>query len=183
MTTTSVKKRVYTPEEVETALSAHVLESGRSKQVVALLKEAGFDIPIATIRTWAYRTKREQYETLKSQLHSHVDSQLGDTFSRLATMSGEIAEEALKQIKEHLDNGQMDPKELSKVLHESMVAAGISTEKAQLLAGKPTERIAVDFGEIKRTLEERHGVKLGFIDGTATEEPDPPQLDQEGSDD
>ena len=50
-------------------------------------------------------------------------------------------------------------KDLTKVLHESGVMGGISTEKLQLLTGQATGRVAHSFPELQRALEAK-GIRL-----------------------
>lgn len=50
-------------------------------------------------------------------------------------------------------------KELAKVLHESAVMGGVSTEKHAMLTGRPTQIVEHDFPEIRAALE-RKGVRL-----------------------
>lgn len=50
-------------------------------------------------------------------------------------------------------------KELAKLLHESAVMGGISTEKLQLLTGQATDRVEHSFPEVQRALEAK-GIRL-----------------------
>jgi hypothetical protein len=50
-------------------------------------------------------------------------------------------------------------KELAKLLHESAVMGGVSTEKLALLTGQATERVEHNFPELQRALEAK-GIRL-----------------------
>lgn len=50
-------------------------------------------------------------------------------------------------------------KELAKLLHESAVMGGISTEKLQLLTGQATDRVEHNFPDLQRALEAK-GIRL-----------------------
>lgn len=55
-------------------------------------------------------------------------------------------------------------KELAKLLHESAVMGGISTEKLALLTGQATDRVEYSFPEIQRALEAK-GIRLAIGQG------------------
>jgi len=55
-------------------------------------------------------------------------------------------------------------KELAKLLHESAVMGGISTEKLQLLTGQATDRVEHSFPELQRALEAK-GIRLNVGQG------------------
>jgi hypothetical protein len=55
-------------------------------------------------------------------------------------------------------------KELGKVLHESAVMGGVSTEKLQLLTGQATDRVEHSFPELQRALEAK-GIRLAVGQG------------------
>ena len=55
-------------------------------------------------------------------------------------------------------------KELGKLLHESAVMGGVSTEKLQLLTGQATDRVEHSFPELQRALEAK-GIRLAVGQG------------------
>jgi hypothetical protein len=55
-------------------------------------------------------------------------------------------------------------KELAKLLHESAVMGGISTEKLALLTGQATDRVEHSFPELQRALEAK-GIRLAIGQG------------------
>ena len=63
-------------------------------------------------------------------------------------------------------------KELGKILHESAVMGGVSTEKLQLLTGQATDRVEHSFPELQRALEAK-GIRLLPGQGAARALPAP----------
>lgn len=57
-------------------------------------------------------------------------------------------------------------KELAKLLHESAVMGGISTEKLQLLTGQATDRVEHNFPELQRALDAK-GIRLVIGQGAS----------------
>lgn len=203
------RKRDYTGEDIDLALTAFALEGGRMRPTEALLLEAGLDIPYSTVRTWAYRTHHERYERINTEVEKQIRGRLADNYHRLAVASTELSEDVLRRINDEFDrrDRELDEvggrladvearlgvlrdeqteeaederkrllkerkelwiardslranlKELAKVLHESAVMGGVSTEKLAMLTGRPTKIVQHDFSEIRAALE-RKGVRL-----------------------
>jgi hypothetical protein len=63
-------------------------------------------------------------------------------------------------------------KELAKLLHESAVMGGISTEKLALLTGQATDRVEHNFPELQRALEAK-GIRLAIGQGAPRALPAP----------
>lgn len=96
-------KRDYSFEEIDLALTAYALEGGREQATERLLLEAGLgDIPFSTIRNWAYRTHKDRYDRIASEVEKQIRTRLADTFHRLATMSAELSEDLLNRINDEL---------------------------------------------------------------------------------
>lgn len=151
------------------AMSVYAFVSGREKAGVQLLAEAEIDVKWSTLRSWVTRY-RDDYAQVKAEVDEHARSILGDSHRRLATMAMENEEEALRQVATLLENGDVTPKELPKLLQAHGIISGIHTEKGELLAGHPTSRVASDIGDIEAALEAA-GVQV--IQGVATEVPAP----------
>lgn len=160
---TVAERRSYSQKEVNLGLAAYAMGTGRAKDVLAILKDSGLDIPIDTLRQWAYRTHKERYEQIKREVDAHVRSQLADAFTGLANSATELQAKALDELHLRVTGAEllaMSTDQLLKVLHQAAVASGINTEKSQMLAGKPTQIVRNDFPEIQRILKERHGVTI-----------------------
>lgn len=166
-------RQQYTREEVLKGLTVLALVAGSKKRAEEMLVQQGLQrINIATLRDWAYVTYRDDYERIKSEIDQHVRAKLADNHLALAFDAGEIEALALEKLRAKLENNELNGKELASVLSSSAVAGGVHTDKAQLLAGKPTQIVQNDFSELQRALLQRHGVRL-TIEGEATEEPAP----------
>jgi hypothetical protein len=71
---------------------------------------------------------------------------------------GEIVEE-IKAAWIRRNAAEVTFKELGKILHESAVMGGVSTEKLQLLTGQATDRVEHSFPELQRALAAK-GIRL-----------------------
>ncbi len=214
------KKRDYSAEEIDLALTAFALEGGRLRPTERLLLAAGLDIPHATVRGWAYRTHHERYERINLEVEKQVRARLADNYHRLSVMSAELSEDILFRINTELERRddaltaarqrvaevesridvlsrdqtdeaedeikrlvnerkalwaqetslQANLKELAKLLHESAVMGGVSTDKLAALTGRPTKIVQHDFSEIRAALEAK-GVRLQVGQGEPSRTP------------
>lgn len=97
------RKRDYSFEEIDLALTAFAFEGGRERATERLLLEAGLGhIPQATVRTWAYQTHPERYARIAGEIEKQVRARLADTALRLAATSAELSEDILRRIREEL---------------------------------------------------------------------------------
>lgn len=159
--------RTYSELERDQALAIFALESGREKVVTKVLAEGGLDIPFTTIRGWAYNSHKERYTRIKSEVEEYARAQLADRARGFAHLGGEVVEEALLQLRDKLEAGEIKAKELPKVVHEAAVAHGIGIDKSELLSGRPTSRVSTD---LPGMLRELHDMGIEFIEGEAEEE-------------
>lgn len=144
--------RQYSRTEKEEALLLYAMESGRAKLVEPLLREAGLEIPIETVKNWANRSERERYQRIKVEAEATIRERLEGRARRLAQLGGEVGEEALLQLKDKLANEKLDARVLAKLVHEAGVGYGIGVDKSEKLAGRPTARISFDLPGLLREL-------------------------------
>lgn len=78
-------------------------------------------------------------------------AKLNGAYKRRATIVEEIKAAWLRR-----DAAEVSFKELAKLLHESAVMGGVSTEKLALLTGQATDRVEHSFTELQRALEAKH---------------------------
>lgn len=86
-------------------------------------------------------------------------ARLNGAYKRRLTIVGEI-----KAAWARREAAEVTFKELAKMLHESAVMGGISTEKLQLLTGQATDRVEHSFPELQRALEAK-GIRLAIGKG------------------
>jgi flagellar motility protein MotE (MotC chaperone) len=144
-----VAKRDYSFEEIDLALTAFAIEGGRESATERLLLEAGLgDIPFSTIRNWAYRTHKDRYERIASEVEKQVRTRLADTFHRLATMSAELSEDLLNRINAELERRDVERATLTQRLADV-------EQRIDVLQSDHTEE-AED--EMKRLVGERKSI-------------------------
>jgi len=195
-------KRDYSSQEIDLALAAFALEGGRRKPTEKLLRSAGIKVPFGTLRSWAYEVHHERYEQVKREVSEQTLTKMADTYHRLAQESTELSEDVLARIRTTLAEsdrdlaqietaiqGCEDPKELTalyklraqtklgiadlaKLLHESGVMGGISTDKHGDLTGRATVRVEHSFPELQRALEAK-GIRLAVGQGAPRALPAP----------
>lgn len=86
---------------------------------------------------------------------------LNGAYKRRATIVEEI-----KAAWQRRAAAEVSFKELAKLLHESAVMGGVSTEKLQLLTGQATDRVEHNFPDLQRALEGK-GIRLVVGQGAA----------------
>jgi hypothetical protein len=143
----------YTEAERRQALVVYASQNGRAETVKPLLAEAGLGhIPIRTLQSWAYRDRRDEYEQIKQEWSAYVRSQAADTYHSIAALASDVSLEALRQTADALARGEVALKDLPKVAREAMLAAGIATDKGELLSGNPTSIVKTGIDDVRRDL-------------------------------
>lgn len=170
--------RKYSVEEIDLGLAAFALEAGIGKQVEKVLEEAGLDIPLATVRNWAYKVHKDRYQRISVEVEEQMRTRLKDQYHRLATISADLSEQLLDRIKAILDDpdSKVELRDLAKLLHEAGWAGGVATDKLQILSGRPTQIVEHDFTQIERALAEK-GVRLTLGQGRPDSPKKVPNLD------
>jgi hypothetical protein len=164
----------YSDSEQRGALALFVLASAKPKPY-ARLQQAHPEVivPYATVKGWAYSTKRDLHQQVKSELSSTVYGAIEDKSLGMADSAIELWARASQELSERLSDEQikaMKVPDLVKVMHEMAVSYDISLGKAMAIGGRPTQITRLDFPDLQRALMERHGIKLS-IEGEAVEEP------------
>jgi len=175
MSTTTVDRAPnweYTTEEVTQALEAMANNNGSASQAVIQLATEGLGITEARLKQWAKRTYNEQYKQLRTRFAEENKERLAEAHHAAAVDALDIEAEVDTELRKRLDAGEITTKELTALKKAAAVASGIHTEKGQLLSGEATQRIERTPDEIMRALK-KHGAKLSWIEGEATEEPAP----------
>lgn len=156
----------YTREEIDAALTAFALEAGRKQPVEALLRAAGLDVPLSTVRGWAYSTHHEHYERIATEIEKRVREQLRDQYHRLARTSAELSEDILARINDELTARDSELLEVE-VAIEQLGEIG-DDDKDTLRMRKELwerrDRLRVDFKDLSKLLHES-----GVMGGIATE--------------
>lgn len=143
----------YTEEERRQALVVYASQNGRAEVVKPMLAELGLGhIPIRTLQSWAYRDRRDEYEQIKQEVAAYIRSQAADTYRSIAALASDVSHEALRQVADALGRGEIALKDLPKTAREAMLAAGIATDKGELLSGNPTSIVKTDVDDVRREL-------------------------------
>src|SRR6476620_2740956 len=150
MTTTAVATRnTYTEQERREAMICYAHELGRSDGVERLLAavELGH-ITYKTVREWATRSRKEQYEQIRSEHDRYIRNQLAESFQAVSSRAVGSADESVRQYDVALKSGRVRAKDLPRGAREMATTAAILTDKAQLLSGNPTEIVRADTDDI-----------------------------------
>ena len=128
----------------DVALTALALCGDDAAKAHRFLKEQGRSVPVSTIKSWRNHVHVDRYYKLR-------DGDLVGQINRRMAADWETA--ALKHLAKHTEAlDQVDPTKLSpaeriKFLQSNAIAAGISTDKSQLLRGNPTEIVQTQNAE------------------------------------
>lgn len=143
----------YSEEERNQALVVYASQNGRAEVVVPMLAELGLGhIPMGTLRSWVHRDRRDEYEQIKQEVAAHVRSHQADDYRAAAALATEISHEALRQVKDALQRGEVSLKDLPKTAREAMLAAAVATDKGELLSGNPTSIVKTGVDDVQREL-------------------------------
>jgi hypothetical protein len=173
-----ITTRKYDRAEKDAALTAYALAVGSGnieKVVVEILKEQDLEIPLGTIRGWAYSKQRDRYMQIREEVADFTRAQIADDAAGYAALAGQVVRKGLEQLEVALDAGTITLKELPKVVHEAAVAHGIGVDKAEKLNDRPTTRVAIDIGGTLRELKEM-GMEVEVIDAEVVEDDEPAAL-------
>jgi hypothetical protein len=161
MSKTAVEKKKhphrkdYTDQEVEAGLTALALCSGHRERAAELVKETGLEIPAETIRSWANRTRVEDYARIREQVAPRLQAELAEVHEALATGAAELEAKTINRLDQRLDQGDVEDKDLANILKNLAIAGGVHVDKAQLLKNLPTVIVKRDASEVLRKLQSR----------------------------
>lgn len=124
-------KRSYTEEEQERGLLELALCAGN---VRLASKKTG--IPHQTLENWKSHTNTERYERIQADIVPRLHARLAAEAERNALDAMDAQQLALAVTRQQLANG--DIKDASGATRNLATTAGIMTDKAALLRGRPT---------------------------------------------
>jgi hypothetical protein len=142
----------YSPDVRRQALTVYASVGGRKDLALPMLAELGLEVNIRTLQDWAYRRHPDEYAQIRQEYEGFIRSQAADSYREIAALATDVASASLTQMAEALRKGEVDLKELPKFAQSAMVAAGVATDKGELLSGNPTERVSHDIGDSVREL-------------------------------
>lgn len=161
----------YNEAEIQRALVEVAACSGNTHMAARNL-EADDDapsIPQPTLWRWTVREKVQEYERIRAEALPQITAQAAEQHMALARQQMSLAQSAAGFIAARLD--RMDDKDLINALGKADIGSGIHTEKAQLLAGQPTQIISRSSEEILREMASM-GMKVQAIDAEVVGEED-----------
>ena len=170
-----VARRRYTAAEVERGLIALVYCNGSASEAHKLLKADGLTIPAKTLESWKDRTHAEKYQRIRREEGPRLRQRAID--AHLAAAARELAVSAKMTVRLEENIDEIPPRDLPGGIRNLETSVGINIDKAQLLAGQPTEiHQTRSADELLRSLQDKLGTK--FVEGTAEEEevPSSPEL-------
>lgn len=124
-------KRSYNEEELERGLVELALAAGNSR-----LASRTTGIPPKTLENWARTIHPERYERIQADIVPRLHARIAANAERNALDAMEAQQLALEITRRQLANG--DIKDASGATRNLATTAGIMTDKAALLRGRPT---------------------------------------------
>jgi len=170
-----LSRRSYSDAEIERALIAVAFANGNTHMASRELAEAEFPIDQKTLWRWSRKIHAERYESMQVEVLPALRARAAEEHMDIAAQQMSVVRQMTERLTREVP--EISARDLPGGIRNVTTAAAVHTDKAQLLQGEPTNIVRQDFGEIRRTLEERHGVRL-VLDGEAEELPDqePKQL-------
>lgn len=168
----------YSDAEIREALQLFVLASAKPKPYARLQQaHPEVKVPYTTVKNWAYTSKRDLHQQVKSELSGTVYGAIEDKALGMADSAVELWSRASSELSERLSDEQIkDLKvpDLIKVMHEAAVSFDISLGKGMAIGGRPTQITRMDFPALQQALASL-GVKAS-IEGEVISEEDVPAL-------
>jgi hypothetical protein len=145
----------YTQEEITRALVEVAACSGNSHMAARNLEadESAPNIPQQTLWAWSRRERVEEYERIRQQALPAITQEAAEQHMHLARLQADYARSAAEHIAERIP--RMEDKDLVNAMGKFDIGSGIHTEKAQLLAGQPTQIVKREASEVLRKLQSR----------------------------
>lgn len=171
---TKAKPHEYSPLERDDALTCLALGSGNPKRVGELLKEKGIQIPLGTIKGWAYGSERERYQRIRQEVEHFRNTRIADQVKANALLAGEVVDESLTQLQDRLKGTEDRPAEdlpaekLASISKNASVVLGIHVQRGEEIEDKPTHRLSVNFEGL---LKEAKELGMEYVDSEAEELP------------
>ena len=171
---TKAKPNEYSSLERDDALTCLALGSGNPKRVSEMLAEKEIQIPLGTIKQWAYGSERERYQRIRQEVEHFRNTRIADQVKANALLAGEIVDESLNQLQDRLKGTDERPAEdlpaekLAGISKNASVVLGIHVQRGEELEGKPTHRLSVNFEGL---LKEAKELGMEYIEGEAEELP------------
>jgi hypothetical protein len=176
MTETAVEPKATVPRYTEAEITRALVEvaacSGNTHMAARNL-EADKDAPSVgqkTLWEWSRRKRVQEYERLRVEALPAITAQATEQHMALARQQMELAQAAAGFVAARL--GLMEDKDLVNAMGKADIGSGIHTEKAQLLSGQATSRVAVDLSGTIKELKAMGVDPSVVIDAEVVEEED-----------
>lgn len=158
----------YTDEEIDQGLTMVAICSGNTRRAAAELKRNGKPIPRTTLETWS-RQRRDRLEEVERKVLPGLRMQLARENEDLASSLLDVMRENAAKLAEKVNDPDLSFKERSDAAYKLSLSQGIVVDKSLTLRGDPTQ-----ITEHRTVHETLNGLKrLGVVESTATELPDP----------
>ena len=147
------KRRSYTEAEIQRALTEVAACSGNTHQAARNLEEdeQARPVPQPVLWEWSRRRYLDKYEGIRQEMLPAIQAEAAEQHMALARQQMALTAQAGALIATRLP--AMDDRDLVNAMGKADIGSGIHTEKAQLLAGLPTQRIEQSSAELLREFE------------------------------
>jgi hypothetical protein len=169
-------RRTYTPAEVDTALLVLAMSGRNCYEASRRLKAEGVDVDRRTLNQWKNHTHAARYLEIEHDHAPKIEKQMVTTARAIVTAANQVTMAAIEKTREQVESGEI--KDASTAARNLATVAGIQTDKALLLEGRPTEiRGAEDLPAALTRMAQRLNLPQS-VDSTAEEyEPSAPELE------
>jgi hypothetical protein len=153
----------FSEAEIHRALVEVAACSGNTQKAARHLAEDD-DAPSVTQKTlwrWSRREMIDTYERIRAEALPKITAQATEQHMNLARRQMAVSLKAADLVAERLPD--MEDKDLVNAMGKADIGSGIHTEKAQLLAGQPTQIVRKDATEVLRKLKSRGVVIEGEV--------------------
>jgi hypothetical protein len=163
------EKRSFSEQEVQRALVEIAAASGNTRKASRELALEGLEIHSKTLWRWYKETHAEKYERIRLEMLPKITAFAAEQHMALARQQMELTAAAAALVADRLHT--MDDRDLVNAMGKADIGSGIHTEKAQLLAGAPTQIVRRTSAEVIRELQSM-GIEPDEIEAEVVSEED-----------
>lgn len=169
--------RKYSEEDIEAALTELAIHSGSFKLAVESLEKKGRPVTKAALERWKYRSHPERYREIQAKIRPQIKAEMAEKFTAQISKYVDLGDTVLDELRRRLENAsELETKELTTIMRESNVGAGIYTDKASKALGEDQpQQPKLNYVVLVKQLE-----RMGVVEGEATEVT--AELEEGGSD-
>lgn len=146
-------KPTFNETERTKALLALAHWNGNGRKASQELAQDGLEIDQKTLWRWSRKQHVAEYERIRAEVLPIVETRAAEGYANLAARQIEVAHRITDRLEANIE--EIPPRDLPAANKNTVTAAAISTDKAQLLNDRPTSIIQRSASDVLRSLKSK----------------------------